>query len=556
VGGAPAPPARRPGKLVAIVVAALVVLGGGAYAALRVFNAVAGTSDVLAKMVPSGADVYATAYLDPAAGQKLNLKSLAKKFSAPGGRDLSATLDQSLEEATAGTGLSYTRDIKPWLGTQLAVAAHLGGQIPEAVVLISSKDDAKAEATLRKARDRLLGESGLTWRQEDHGGVTVNIGSDPSGARQVAYAIVDHTVVLSNAGVLVDEVIDTAQGKHANLGDDDAFRDTVGGLPDELLGLAYISPSLLDKIPQLAGGGVPFAGLPTSAPSATTGIPGLGQLSAFRGMGFSLSAESNGLALDLAVALDSSKLPAPAREALEAGGHENSVIAFVPKDAYAVFALTGFDQLAQSLIDQLGTLNPEIKQTTDQIGLTTGVLSDLTGDIGLEYGPGPTQAPSGALLIGTKDEDASRRFLDRVAQFASQQSSDQSVSFTSETYKGVTIKVAQGAQVAEEGIQPSYAVTSGMGIVGSSPDAVKAVIDAHDGDNIGSAPNFADAASSVDLSNSALLYVDVEALLSRFLQPGSLPPEVETNLARLKAAVLDVSSSADTVTARVFVLIK
>src|SRR5438132_128473 len=92
-----APPARRKRTgLIAGLVAALVVIGGLAFGAIEIFNTVAGTSDVLAKMVPADADVYVTAYLDPSASQKLNLRSLANKFpsAGSGGGSLSSTLDQ------------------------------------------------------------------------------------------------------------------------------------------------------------------------------------------------------------------------------------------------------------------------------------------------------------------------------------------------------------------------------------------------------------------------------------------------------------------------------
>ena len=207
--------------------------------------------------------------------------------------------------------------------------------------------------------------------------------------------------MLSNSESLVDRVIDTTQGHGGNLNDDDAFQATVSSLPKDVLGRAFVSPGLLSKLPGLAGGfpigGVPgfpgvsgvtgLEGLPSVAPlTGPSGNP-LAQASAFRGLGASLSAQSNGLALDLSVALDSSKLSSAEKEALGAGGHENTVIGFVPKDAFGMFALTGFDKLAQSAIDQLGTLNPQAKQITDEVGLSKDVLGDLTGDIGVEVEP-------------------------------------------------------------------------------------------------------------------------------------------------------------------------
>jgi len=574
---------RGRGKLAAILVAALVVVGGIAFAAVKIFNSVAGTSDVLAKMVPADADVYVTAYLDPGAGQKLNLRNLAHKFPAAAGKDLGSTLDQTLEQALSSTGLSYIHDVKPWLGTQLAVAATVKAGQPQAVVLITSKDDAKAQTTLLKARDQLLGTSGLRWTTQTHGGVAVNVG-EASGTPEAAYAVVAHTVVLSNSESLVDQVIDTEQGHGSNLNGDDAFQATVASLPEDVLGRIFVSPGLLAKLPGLfpsgvIGGpsgviGIPSgvtgfpsgvtglpSGLPTALPTVLPSLPGgnpLAQLSAFRGLGASLSAQSDGLALDLSVALDASKLSSAEKEALEAGNHQNAVIGFVPKDALGMFALTGFDKLAKSAIDQLATLNPQAKQIADQIGLTSNVLGDLTGDLGVELQPGTGGPPSGALLIGTNNETGTRDFLDHLATYLSEQASNsgQSVTFQSETYKGVTIKVASGPGLGQTEIQPAYAVTAGMGIIGETPDAVKAVIDAHAGSSITGAPNFSDTFSQLQQSNDALLYADVEAIVSKLVPAGSIPPDVQSNLSRVKAAALDVATSSDGVSVRLFFLIK
>ena len=305
-------------------------------------------------------------------------------------------------------------------------------------------------------------------------------------------------------------------------------------------------------------GGTGLPGLPSVAPlTGPAGNP-LAQAGAFRGLGASLSAQSNGLALDLSVALDSSKLSSAEKEALDAGNHENAVIGFVPKDALGVLALTGFDKLAKSAIDQLGTLNPQAKQIVDQIGLTSNVLGDLTGDLGIELQPGTGGPPSGALLIGTRNESGTRDFLDHVATYLAEQASNsgQSVTFQSESYKGVTIKVASGPGLGQTEIQPAYAVTAGMGIIGETPDAVKAVIDAHAGSSITDAPNFSDTFSQLEPSNDELLYVDIEAILSKLVPAGSLPPEVQSNLSRLKAAALDVAASSDGVSVRLFFLIK
>src|SRR5207249_3177954 len=85
---------------VGILVALLAISGG-----LLVFFALRGTGDVLTRMAPSDTLAYATVYLDPAAGQKLNLRNLADKF--PGLADRAALdrrINGMLDQALSGWG--------------------------------------------------------------------------------------------------------------------------------------------------------------------------------------------------------------------------------------------------------------------------------------------------------------------------------------------------------------------------------------------------------------------------------------------------------------------
>lgn len=66
----PAPP-RRGRKAVVIAVASVVGLAG--FAAAASFMALRGSGEALASKIPADTDIVVTAYLDPAASQKVNL---------------------------------------------------------------------------------------------------------------------------------------------------------------------------------------------------------------------------------------------------------------------------------------------------------------------------------------------------------------------------------------------------------------------------------------------------------------------------------------------------
>lgn len=146
---------RRVG--VAGIVALVLVIAAGAVAtALVLFNR--GEAPPLDELVPSGVVVYGQITLDPSLEQKGALRALAGKF--PGGvSDFQGRVDRLLEQAFAEGGLRYQRDIKPWLGDQVAFAVmpppEATGQAepgePAVVTLIAVEDEDAARRALRTA---------------------------------------------------------------------------------------------------------------------------------------------------------------------------------------------------------------------------------------------------------------------------------------------------------------------------------------------------------------------------------------------------------------------
>ena len=118
----PAPPARRARKAVVIVVASVVGLAGVAAAAS--FVALSGSSETLTTKLPADTDVVVTAYLDPAASQKVNLFRLTSAFPSLGGEsEVTGRAGDRVDAMLETTGL--THDDFDWLGSQVAVAVDV-----------------------------------------------------------------------------------------------------------------------------------------------------------------------------------------------------------------------------------------------------------------------------------------------------------------------------------------------------------------------------------------------------------------------------------------------
>ena len=136
-----------------IPAAGLVVVGAAAAAAL-VLVLTPRTS--VEKMVPASVDVYAVANLDPSVSQKVNLLRAVHRFPDT---STDQKLAQQLDTALKDSGITFTGDIQPWLGAQVALAARIpqgNAEVPVALFVVS-RDDAKA--VLRALADLDLAES-------------------------------------------------------------------------------------------------------------------------------------------------------------------------------------------------------------------------------------------------------------------------------------------------------------------------------------------------------------------------------------------------------------
>jgi hypothetical protein len=551
----PPPPSSNLLKRALIALGAFVVVGGIAAMAI-VFVALRGTGDVIDQMVPGDSTAYVTIYLDPALKQKLNLRGLVKKFpdladSAALDRRINELLDQALNDA----GLT-AQDIRPWLGSQIAFVVQLDANKPHVAVLVASKDDGKAQAALTKIR---TGEEGSqdTWKDEDHGGVSVSVASkrgEPDGA----YAIIEHTVLIGDVEA-VEAVIDTSQGKTSSIQDSDRFAKAVSSLPEERLALAYVDfGPLIGKLQQALTeeGGFDLSQLSSS----------FGQLDAITGMGATLSAHPDGIALDLAVGFDRSKLSAEQQQIMAEAPQQSSVLAFTPRNTYGLLAATGFRQTVKGYIDEFKRADPGgFAQLDAEVGLSR-VVDDLSGDFGMEVSPGgPGRVPAGALLIGTSNEAGMRTFLENIADLAADGLGDEfsTLKLVHETYRGVDIAYLSSADLSAYGVTPAYAVTKGTAIVGSSLVEMKAIIDAQaDGSNVTSAPNLVAATDPGDLSNNGMLYLDLEAIVRDIRATIGLDALAEfdasggKNLAPLRALVLITRGDQDLVSLRMFLLVR
>ncbi len=523
-------PRSRAATIALLVAAAVVLLGvvgaSAAYFLLR------GSPEAVLTKVPSGADFVAVAHLDPAASQKMNLFRMAEKFPDLGSEEqLTQKVDGMLDDALSGSGL--THEDLGWVGGEVGGYADVGAGSPSYAVMIASDDNGAASAALQKTRDT----SGTTYTSSTMDGVEV---WSPASSDQPTEAILDDTVVLASSPEAMQAVITTSNGD-TTIQDDATFTGVMDELPDDNLGFVYVNVGSIASLVDLI-------------PGQTSGLTS--QLDAYKGAAFSISAESNGLAIDSAVTTDPSKLTAAQREALGSG--PNPLLALAPADAYAVVTSSGIGSALEDSVTQFAQLGPGPARTIERLGLIgpNGVLQHLTGDLGLQVGPEPSGLlpVGGTVMIGINDATAVQSWLDRHVPglLAEAGPGFVSGSLRTEDYQGVKITYAPTSV--------AWGVVDRALVVGASVKSVEQAVDLSQGNgsSITSNGDFTSATDGLP-GTQTLLYVDVSGILTAV--QGFLPDDVYQqflenggkNLQPIKAVVAGSSSTETVSTYRLFI---
>jgi hypothetical protein len=531
------------------------------------------------KMVPATQDAIVVANVDPSVAQKVNLLRAVHSF--PDTKTDKAIADK-LDEVLKDTGMSFSGDIQPWLGPEVGLSLKLNLSSNNAAdslgtVYLVSRGDTKARAMLAKLRASKYGKK-LQWKDETYSGITISVGTPTdTSAKTAAYSLVDHVVVLANSSAQIHEIIDTDQGRAPRLVDSSDFKATLAGLPSDRLGYLYVNgTSLVGNVKKEMA----------TTPALSLALKNTNDVDALQGIGATLSANADGVLADVLVKIDQSKLSPATREAFAHAGKASNVVSWIPKSSDAFLAITSINKTIQALLDQSGN-QASVKAGTDAIGLTgpAGVLPHLTGDAGLEVELGSKGIPAGAILLGTDDARSMNTFFARLLALAegaagsgfsgsgagSSFGSGAAVTppaghITKTTYRGVAITSWTSPTLGQLGagaFAPSYAVLDNMGILASTADEVKAIIDAHKGGATIASDATYKTASAASLTNpAAIIYVDIARLVSAIrqsplgAQAGLGSGTLSANVDPLKAVILTTASQSDRATERFFVIVR
>jgi hypothetical protein len=382
--------------LVGVLMAA--VLGGAAYAAYTFFSGGGPRPD---SALPSSTIAVAALDLDPHAGQKIEAIKTLRKFPALR-KQLGIRSQDDLRRyvfdrgVAAGhcTGLDYARDVQPWIGERVALAAvDVGEKQPAPAIALQLSDRARARAGMAK--------------------IAGCIGGD------FKFAIGEDYVIASDTDAHAREIL--AAGKKKPLADDPTYRTWTDRAGDQGVLNFYVSPGaskyLADLLGSFAGDltgfGLDRPGTGAAAPTRARldGDP-LGPvrdaLKGFRGLAGTVRFADGGMELSMAVGgtrgVRITHAPAVGNEVGKLPDDTALAVGFgIPKDLAGQVLDTvkgdrSADQFVQQAQTRTGLRFPEDLQTLLGHALTLSIGGEAPKNLDKLSGPG--EVPVGLVLHG------------------------------------------------------------------------------------------------------------------------------------------------------------
>jgi Protein of unknown function (DUF3352) len=431
------------GALVLVLVLAVRSCGGGGDTSPPASGA--------ARVVPADALLYVHLSTDPDRDAVKRALELAGRFPGyPRVRD-----DALQRVSSVASGVSYQRDIRPWLGKEAALALlNTPGQTAGSLVILAVSDRNKAEGFLQRV-------AGAPGRQSYRGTDISNYGN-AAAAFVAGYLVIGQLPGLRLA-------IDAAAARGASLAKSRVYRAATGNLPDDRVADLYASPDGVSRLLASQGGAIGAAGALIDHP-------------ALQGAAISLAAKKDGAQVIVHSVLD----PKVAKQVPRGKEFEPDLVGSVPKDAMAYLGLTRLDQAGQRLLaaglagggagSQLTTLLDRAQRDLSRragVDLDKDVLPLLQGEVALWLAPS-IPAPILTLIASTDDEQRTREAFARLQQPIARlltAPGSGAVSWQERDVDGVkAFQLRLGV-----GIELDYAVFDGKLVVSTSLSGVRAV---------------------------------------------------------------------------------
>jgi hypothetical protein len=437
-----------------LVIALTVFIGlVGATVVAGYLTLFAAGTDRAARAVPADAVAYATVYLQPSTGQKMNLALLLGHV--PGFADASS-LDQKIHEIAARflgqAGMNYEAHIRPWLGNQLSMALRPGEELamPAPLLLVGARDQVAAVAGM----EAIAASRGVTGTDDTYRGTPIRVGPG------LAWAVLEDLVIVALDRPTLQAALDADADARPSLADDAGYTAAMRRLPADHLASAYLD----------------FAGAAEQAGAAD-------QVAGYSTVSAALLAEPDGLRLDAIAPFDAEAATPEDRADFAAGSEPSTLAEWLPADTQVSAGIFDLQRTVEAAEEGLGD-QPDAQEIIDTLnqlralaafGLGIDLDNDLLALFSSEAAVGVsgvmTDALHGQLLIRPSDAAGAAASLDHVRDAIG----DHGGQVRESEADGLTITTVEVPQVGSA----SWTVVDGVIVAGLTPDDVTAALAAH-----------------------------------------------------------------------------
>jgi uncharacterized protein DUF3352 len=358
--------------------------------------------------------------------------------------------------SSAVSGVSFQRDIEPWLGKEAALALlNAPGATAGSLVILAVSDRTKAEGFLQRV-------AGAPNRQ-DYRGTDISTYGNASAAFVGGYLVIGQIQGLR-------EAIDAGANRGSSLARSAVYKRAVKGLSGARVADLYASPDGVTRLLASQGGAIGAAGALLNRP-------------ALQGTAISVTPRDSGAQLQIHSVLD----PKVSKQVPHGKSFEPKLVDSVPEDAMAYLGLTRLDQAGGRLLAaglagggagrQLTTLLDQARRDLDRragVNLERDVLPLIKGEVALWLAPA-IPAPVLTLIASTDDEKRTREAFARlqppIARLLSTPGGGSAAAWQERDIDGVAaFQLRLGV-----GIELDYAVFDGKLVVSTSLAGIRAV---------------------------------------------------------------------------------
>ncbi|MCX6032020.1 MAG: DUF3352 domain-containing protein [Chloroflexi bacterium] len=406
-----------------------------------------------------------------------------------------------LEGMARELNLNVEKDILPWLGFE-AVAAILENDRSgtEVLIALAVRNSAGASGFTQKVRDQLESK-GRYFEEEDYHNVRVVYQRTRFSDSTLAFAQINHFLVIGSSVNALHRAVDTAQGRHKSLGRNVQYRKILSQLQGDRIGYIYVDGASLTA---------PFTSWEALARIATNGL---------QSAGASITLNGLGIRFNSLLMYDPDALTIAQDQAMQLPTNPNRILSVVPSNA--VFFANGqqfgsrFDQLLAASDASGENILWRIRDMESSLDID--LQRDLFQWADGEYALGLLENPAGLFgdaaipfdliaIIETHNLDAARQGLQHITDAVATQAGTKSVDVI---IGGELFRVSNDTSGR---LTFGYGSVEGFVVIGSSKEALEVVAEAAKSPLARSA-TFSALATQLPTSNTGYAYLNVDRLM-------------------------------------------